>query len=150
MDEQQRNLIIAVALSIAILLGFQYFFGQRPVAPPAPTQTTEQQHATNQPDTATTAPAATAAPIRPRIDVIAAGKRVAIDTPRVKGSINLVGARLDDLTLRDYHETADKNSPEIDLLSPDGTEHPYYVDFGWSRQTTPRSGFPATRRFGVR
>ena len=132
MDEQQRNLIIAVALSIAILVGFQIFFGQqRPPAIP-PSQQTGEQQAPAQPNAAApTAPAAVAT-MRPRGEVLAETPRVAIETPRLKGSINLVGARIDDLTLVSYHETPNPESPPIVLLSPDGTEHPYLADFGWA------------------
>ena len=42
-------------------------------------------------------------------------------TPRLNGSIDLVGARLDDLTLVKYRETTDPESPEIVLLAPDGS-----------------------------
>jgi YidC/Oxa1 family membrane protein insertase len=44
--------------------------------------------------------------------------RVSIETPRLHGSIALSGGRIDDLTLIDYRETLDSNSPEIVLLSP--------------------------------
>ena len=58
--------------------------------------------------------------------------RVKIDTPSLAGSINLVGARLDDLVLKRYRETTDDNSPNIELLSPDGVENSYFVDFSSS------------------
>src|SRR5690348_1049158 len=130
--DQQRNLIIAIALSIVILLGFEYFFGQRQqVHSPAPaTQTT----APSTPSTATpNAPgAATALPeAKPRDEVLAGSPRVTIDTPSLKGSIALIGARLDDLILPKYRETIDPTSPPIVLLSPDGSEHPYFIEYGW-------------------
>src|SRR5260221_2756798 len=129
--DQQRNLIIAIALSIAILLGFEYFFGQRQLHPPAPT--TQAPGATSPRAAAPTAPglAASAGAVKPRADVLAEAPRVSIDTPRLKGFINLVGARVDDLTLTNYQEAIDPQSPPIVLLSPDGAEHAYYVDFGW-------------------
>src|SRR5690606_24489330 len=49
---------------------------------------------------------------------LAAGGRVQIDTPRVSGSINLTGARLDDLVLKDYRESVDDDSQQIRLLAP--------------------------------
>ena len=49
----------------------------------------------------------------------------------LNGSVALKGARLDDLTLVNYRETVDPNSPEIVLLAPDGTEEPYFVELGW-------------------
>ena len=134
--DQQRNLFIAIALSLAILLGFQYFFGQQQQHPPGTPSTTQTAQAPSQPNTAAPAAPGAAAPAavaKPRADVLAESPRVEIDTPRLKGSIALAGARLDDLTLADdkYRETIDPNSPHIVLLSPDGTEHPYFVEHGW-------------------
>jgi YidC/Oxa1 family membrane protein insertase len=60
-----------------------------------------------------------------------AGQRVAIDTPTLKGSINLKGARIDDLVLTQYKETIAKDSPPIRLLSPAGTADAYFAQFGW-------------------
>src|SRR5258708_19165120 len=128
---QQRTLTTAPALATALLLGFDFFCGHRRRHPPAPTT---QTTAPTQPSAAApTAPglAASAGAVKPRADVLAEAPRVSIDTPRLKGSINLVGARVDDLTLTNYHETIDPQSPPIVLLSPDGAEHAYYVDFGW-------------------
>jgi YidC/Oxa1 family membrane protein insertase len=58
--------------------------------------------------------------------------RVKIDAPRVEGSISLVGARLDDLRLRDYHDTVAKNSPLVRVLAPLSDAQPSFVQFGWS------------------
>src|SRR4029077_8857360 len=51
--------------------------------------------------------------------------------PRLHGSIDLTGARFDDLTLANYHETVDPKSPEVVLLSPPGAENAYLAEFGW-------------------
>ncbi|MDB5707111.1 MAG: rane protein insertase YidC [Sphingomonas bacterium] len=78
-------------------------------------------------------PAATSASaVRDRKVVLAESPRVLIDTPELKGSINLKGARVDDLVLVKYKETIDKNSPPIRLLSPSGTKDAYFAGFGWS------------------
>ncbi|MYZ50441.1 membrane protein insertase YidC, partial [Propylenella binzhouense] len=66
-----------------------------------------------------------------REQALAAGQRVAIDTPSLAGSINLVGGRVDDLLLKKYHVTVDPKSPLVELFSPVGTEHAYYAEFGW-------------------
>jgi YidC/Oxa1 family membrane protein insertase len=73
--------------------------------------------------------------------VIGKRSRVKIDTPRLHGSIDLDGGRLDDLTLATYHETVDPKSPEVVLLSPSGTENPYLAEFGWVA-TTPGTKVP--------
>ncbi len=58
--------------------------------------------------------------------------RLRISAPRVEGSINLLGARLDDLVLRDYHEQVNPDSPLVRLLEPRADPQPYYVQFGWT------------------
>ena len=135
MDDQTRNVIIALVLSFAILFGFQ-FLQSRFAPPPKPQEQQQQQKAQGAAPGkgagAPSAPTAAAAPL-PRTAALAETPRVKIETPRVAGSINLIGARLDDLILRDYHETTDKDSPEIQLLSPNGTEQPYFADFGWAQ-----------------
>ena len=57
---------------------------------------------------------------------------MAISTPSVSGSINLRGGRIDDLRLNDFHETVDKSSPTIILLSPADAPDGYFAEFGWS------------------
>src|SRR5690606_31444946 len=66
---------------------------------------------------------------------VAATPRVAIDTESLVGSINLVGGRLDDLRLKKYHETVDKTSPIISLLTPAGAPGAYFVDVGFAGST---------------
>ena len=51
-----------------------------------------------------------------------AAMRLTIDTPKLSGSISMIGARIDDLSLKTYLETVDPKSPEVRLLSPVGQE----------------------------
>src|SRR6185312_917485 len=133
--EQQRNLIIAVVISIAILIGFEYFIAPKvkPTAhPPAQTQGQVAQPSTGKTAAVPAAPSGVSAPAPVTRDA-ALGKstRIKISTPRLVGSIDLTGARLDDLTLTNYRETTTPNSPLVQLLSPDTTADPYFADFGW-------------------
>ncbi|MFQ5468245.1 MAG: membrane protein insertase YidC, partial [Kiloniellaceae bacterium] len=140
----QRNLILAIVLSVAILLGFQLL-----IAPSDVEQARQQAQTTGEqaPGQAPPSPGATNVPAPPtditapgngepgaqaRADVLAKTPRVLIETPTLRGSISLVGARIDDLTLTRYRKTLDPESDEIVLLSPNGSEHPYFADFGWT------------------
>jgi YidC/Oxa1 family membrane protein insertase len=144
--QDQKNTILAIVLSAIVLIGWQYFFA----TPQAnrQRQLAEQQHQEQlqqQPSTAagTAGPpganapqapgqtATSAAAPQPREKVLAATPRVEINTPIVKGSIDLRGARLDDLSLAKYRETVDPNSPIVVLLAPSGTAEPFYAEFGW-------------------
>jgi YidC/Oxa1 family membrane protein insertase len=139
----QRNLLLAIVISVGILIGFNYLFqGMRPPppTPPVPTQTapapsTAQPGSAPAPVTAPGETAPTTAPppavALPREQVIASQPRVRIETPRLHGSIALKGGRIDDLMLAIYHETTDPKSPEVVLLSPTGSKDPYFAQFGW-------------------
>ena len=76
-------------------------------------------------------PGAQATGYATREDAIAASPRIPIDSPALLGSINLKGARIDDVILRDYKETVIPNSPDVVLLSPSGSPHPYFTYTGW-------------------
>lgn len=150
----QKNIILAIAISLAIIVGFE-FIAPKFMGTPAPTEqaaTTPAAGATPaapaaQPATAGSAPApaapnaagvqasAAASGPKSRDQAIAVDQRVSIETPQVMGSIRLKGALLDDLTLVNYHETPDTSSPRIALLSPLGSDKPYYAQFGWSAPT---------------
>jgi YidC/Oxa1 family membrane protein insertase len=143
----QRNLILAIVLSVAILLSFQFLVReptQVPQGQQTAQQTTQQTEKSTTPATtagpptaeAPTAGAGGAKPSAPatltRAEIIAESPRVRIETPTLKGSISLVGGRIDDLTLTQYRETINPDSKHIVLLSPAGAKHPYFADFGWT------------------
>ncbi|MGA8157932.1 MAG: membrane protein insertase YidC, partial [Rhodoplanes sp.] len=115
---------------------------------PAPTQPAPQ--ASGEAPTPGAAPSPSTAPsptpaassLHSREAALAAGKRVAIDTPDIKGSIALKGARIDDVALTRYHETVNPNSLAIVLLSPSGTPHPFYAEFGWVSGTGQTRALP--------
>lgn len=126
---EQRNLILAIVLSIVILMGFQVLF-----APDAPVEQQPKEQATEMtpPGERPAGPAlpGDAPPAMTRQAALTGG-RVPISTPRLHGSIALRGGRIDDLTLVEYHERPDPKSPEIELLSPAGAPRPYYAEYGW-------------------
>ncbi|WP_119419811.1 membrane protein insertase YidC [Desertibaculum subflavum] len=147
----QRNLVLAIALSIAILLGFQYFVPSAPQKPPPEAQKAGETTAPGQqaapaqvPGTVPGAPIAPVITVRERAAVLAESPRVAIDGKRVAGSINLKGARIDDVVLKDYHVTVDKKSANITLFSPPGTEHPYYAEAGIAQTNGLKTPGPDT------
>ena len=65
---------------------------------------------------------------------LAEGNRVPIETPALAGSINLVGARIDDITLTKYRQTIKKDSPAVRLFAPGGTPAAYFASLGWAAQ----------------
>ncbi len=172
---EQRNLLMAVVASIAILVGWQFLYeGPRveqqrakqetarkadakpgtagqPMAPSLPGSdgvTVPQPRAGDAPQQPLSGdvqvPGANSAgtPLAPSVSreaIIARDQRISINAKRLIGSIRLKGAQIDDLTLTDFRETTKRDSPRIKLLSPPGTQKPYYARFGWV------SGSPGVR-----
>ncbi|MEM9350126.1 MAG: membrane protein insertase YidC, partial [Pseudomonadota bacterium] len=140
MDEQNKNLLLATGLSFLVLLIWMAFFAPEPPeqgpALPETASVTEDGNPALPAATATDAPAApgsVATPAETRTAALEAAPRVAIDTPRLEGSISLFGGRIDDLKLRDYRETLDEGAPIVTLLSPEGADDPYYAAHGWAQ-----------------
>ncbi len=163
MKPDTKNYYLALALSILVVFGWNFFYGkpkldqahQAQVAqtqgPQAPGAQAPRVGANPQapgvtgapgglpPQTVNTPPQGGVAPETPaarrdRRAALADSPRVAIDTPSLGGSIALKGARLDDLALKDYRETANPSSPVIDLLSPSGAPGAYFAESGFVAQ----------------
>jgi len=125
---EQKNLFLAIAISIAIIVIFQ-FLSPTPITEPIKNTETEILS----PATSIDGPKTNVLEIvKPKEDILTANKRVNIETSSITGSINLQGAILDDLTLSNYKVSLNDNSKNIDLLAPDGTANPYYIEFGWN------------------
>lgn len=150
-----RNLLLAIVISIAILVGFEFLYPKTPQPVDQATAVTEPQAAGSAPSQGSAPQPAVgqaqmptipgAVPSTPQIEAAQAAQaaaqtvselinnpaRVSITSPSVTGSIALRGARIDDLILNNYKETLDDNSANIRLLTPRGAENAYYAEHGW-------------------
>ena len=146
MSEDQKNLFLAMGLSLLVIVGWQYFYASPKLEKARETLAQTQDHsapaadpAAATPQTPGVAPSAAPAAAQPAAEMtreaaLAAGPRVRIDAPDVSGSIALTGGRIDDLSLKHYRETVDPGSPNIVLLSPAGSPAPYYTETGFVSQ----------------
>ncbi|NBB24544.1 membrane protein insertase YidC [Porphyrobacter sp. SLTP] len=135
-----RNLLLAVVLSGLLILGWdvgmRYFYpeaalsAQADPVKPAPTAATAAQTSTAAGAGSLGGDAAAARKVN-LATALTSPNRVAIDTPRLAGSINLVGARIDDIVLKDYRETVKKDSGPVRLFAPEGTPGQYFAEFGF-------------------
>ena len=127
---EQKNLFLAIGLSIAIIVVFQLLFPQQTPTKNIVSEIDEQiQPATSIDDGETII----TQKIKSKEEIINFNKRVVINTSSLSGSINLKGAILDDLILLKYNEKLNDNSQKINLFSPDGTANPYYFELGWKQ-----------------
>lgn len=153
--ENQRNVILAMVLMALMLIGWdvgmRYYYpapakpaagaaassGAAPAAAPAaklkPTREGGLQ-----------APADVALEKQDLVQALAAGHRIAIDAPGLKGTINLLGGLVDDLTLARHREALDKASAPVRLFSPAGTPAQHYAQVGWIGQNGVAAPGPDT------
>ncbi len=133
MDDQNKNLILATVLSFLVILG--WFMGGPLLFPQwFPTEEPASATAPAAPD-ALAVPAAEEATASAGQDaeaLPASAPRLTIDTPKLSGSISMLGGRLDDLSLKTYRETTAPGSPTVKMLTAVGEEKPYYAVFGWA------------------
>ena len=162
MNDQNKNLILATALSFVVILCWFLIFPpeEPPIEPtlpdvPAPSDAT--------------APDLGVAPLPPVVrntaddpaleldaqaEAVSAATRIPIETPSVTGSVSIVGGRLDDLSLVNYKETLDEDSENVRLFSPAGRSAAYYSLFGWipgpslNHAEVPGPGTPWSIEFG--
>jgi len=134
---ENRNMILAIVLSVLVLLGWSVL--SEKLLPTAGPQTQKVEDGkvkpVSAPQVTAGAPQATsAAPqaLRNRAVVVAETPRVRFQTRSVSGSINLKGARIDDLVMLKHRLTIDPASPPVPLLSPQGARAASFVGFGWS------------------
>jgi YidC/Oxa1 family membrane protein insertase len=140
---ENRNTILAIVLSLVILVGWEMFFAPKnqpkqplPVTADSTKPVTQEQAPPGPPLSGVVSPpAAVPSPggdqTPARESAVASETRLRINTPRLHGSISLTGLRFDDVTLANFHETPDPQSPEITLLSPGSAPKPYYAEIGW-------------------
>jgi YidC/Oxa1 family membrane protein insertase len=123
--ENQKNLFLAIIISMAIIFGFQLLVPQPERAPVSEDQTSEQSLVD------LSLQGSSSGTLIDRSEVINDSGRVTFNNTKIKGSINLVGALIDDLILMEFQETLDPTSPLIEFLNPLGSENSYYLDTGW-------------------
>ena len=131
---ENRNVIIAVILSTAILIGWSMYFENPDEAQRKRLEIqgkTETQTNIQKPETPQTGKAVPTKAIS-RSDALKESDRVFIENSNLSGSISLRGALIDDIILKNYRETLDKSSKPIVVLSPKKSEDGYFVESGWA------------------
>ncbi len=164
MQNDTKNIILAIVLSITIIVGWQFFVAgpQMEKQRRQQAQQTQQQKAAEaanpQAGPTSSAPKAPGSAPQTPANVPAAGQmqeplgvvlaktpRIEIETDKLKGTINLAGARLDDLNLLKYKETTDPDSKTIKLLLPSGTKGAFFAEQGWASAAGANTKVPDTK-----
>ena len=130
MDDQNKNLILATVLSFLVILTWFWLFPPEDLTTPNGSETVISQDDGTVPTAgADTAVATTAAPTdAPVVDA----PRIAIETPKLSGTLSMLGGRIDDLSLTTYRETLDEGADTVRLMRPVGEPDAYFATFGWA------------------
>ena len=119
----QKNLLLAILASLVVLLGFQLLFPTKDVPKTNITQEMNDSFAP-QPELIAELPKA-------RNEIINESERISIENDFINGSINLTGARIDDIILKKYRIDLSSDSENVKFLSPKGSDKPYFAEYGW-------------------
>ena len=133
MNPETRNLVAAISLSMAVLIGYQLLF----VEPKK--DIAQKENIVKESDDSSNIP------IPQNLDngIVTSDNteskssnkpvpRISMISKEVSGSISLKGARIDDITLTQYKETLEPESELIKLLLKSNGDSPYFIEFGWS------------------
>lgn len=140
-NQDSRNTILFFVCA-AVIMGFYMFFVMEPQAErrrAAQADATEQVEKAGDHAADTTVGGGPADPVfvTDRGQALGRAARVPIESPTLKGSLSLLGGRIDDLFLVRYRETLADDSPPVELFRPQGMEHAYFAQFGWTGPNVP-------------
>ena len=130
--QENRNLLLALAVSLLIMLAFDFFY----LKPAKEEQARQAQLNAQQSADMGLAALQQQVKVTPvfqsRAEVLSnSGQRINIISPRINGSISLTGARIDDVVLADYNDSLEDDASPVTLLQPRGTGEAYYAEFNW-------------------
>jgi len=147
--ESKLNLVLVVVAVLVILIGWQFLM---PVFFPPPPRAVSVEQEAAQPDASGQASPServqvedgAGVTVHERAEAIAGSDRIMVDGDRVRGSILLKGARFDDVTLKDYREQKEENSPNIVVFNPRDSAHPYFAELGWTQDPGSSVALPTS------
>jgi YidC/Oxa1 family membrane protein insertase len=134
-NDSNKNTLMFLVCAFAILIGYQFFVmgpQQKQREAELRAKKVAEAQVAMQPGMVIGADGVAQPRTLSRDAAKAQSPRIAVDTPALSGSIALKGARIDDLWLKRFTQTADKNSPPVELFRPEGAEHAWFADFGWA------------------
>ena len=128
---ENKNVFIAIALSMSVLLFWSAFF-------PAPQPIENQKVLNTQPENKLAdngiVPSIDGTIVKENIsrsDSLKKTNRIFLENKNIKGSISLVGATIDDLSFKNYKVDIESNDI-VKFLNPKDTKNAYFAETGWA------------------
>ena len=128
MNPDTRNLIAAICLSMSVLIGYQILFGE----PAQQNVKKEQQLVDKNNEPSIELPKDNNTSLTEVTKKTRNIDRINIVNDELQGSISLLGARIDDLVLKNYRKTLDPESDQIRFLKKIDEREPFFIQLGWS------------------
>ena len=133
---EQKNLLLAILVSLIVLLSFQLMFpGNKTTNNITPNSDTTDKNLQPFPEINEES-------VKPRAEIINESSRININNSLLSGSLSLTGARIDDIILKNYFEDLSEESDYVKLLSPKGTKKSYYAEHGWLKSNNSKVKLP--------
>lgn len=126
--DNQRNLILAVVLSLALIVGWDFVTSRFFPEPETPVAAAASA------DGSPVVGSEALTPLEVELDLaaeLASDQRVRIDAPEIEGSINLVGARIDDIELKTHRESVEEDAGPVQFMAPRGTPLQHFARVSW-------------------
>ena len=122
-----RNVLMAIALSTAVLIGWATFFE----APIVEQQTSENKITKSEDLSSPSIDKKETESEITRSDTINKTKRIKVENENIKGSISLQGALIDDIIFKNYKETLNSEN-KVTFLNPKNSSKEYFIETGWA------------------
>ncbi len=123
-----KNVFVAIALSMSVLLFWAAFFEEpRPVEKSIPQQQKEDVESKITPNISDS----TNVKKISRAESIKGSKRLVIENSSIIGSLSLKGGLIDDISFKKHKQNL-KNNKNVEFLNPSETEDGFYVETGWT------------------
>ena len=124
-----KNVFIAIALSMSVLLFWAAFFeSPRPVNE----NNIQQKKSQKSENIITPNINETLRVIKiTRKDAIKSSERIKVENDNIKGSINLEGGVIDDISFKKHKKNLENNL-NVEFLNPEETENGFYIETGWT------------------
>jgi len=128
MDNEKRNLLILVVLSVAIKLGFHFLYEKPRLDKLQQAQT--QAPAAEKPTTESGILGALSSLVKSDQESVSL-KTITIENEDVSGTLTNQGFEISNLTLKKYKETTDSESATVTLLNRQEKTSEFFAEFLW-------------------
>ncbi len=125
-----KNILAAISLSAAVIIIYSLFFAPPPPDPKQPKVEKDKISENTYTDAPSLDQNEEAIKIS-REEALEEGERILFENENIKGSISLIGSKIDNLEFKKFKEKLNGRK-NVTLLNPSKVKSGYYVETGWA------------------